>query len=215
MRKSLWLGVVALAVGIAGLSGTASAAPIILISQSPDVGSPNLINTYYSVTSGTGTFTATGTTGNIDLVNLTPDPGNTWSLVAHFTPTGSGSGNAPTIIDGTLTINGKVGANPVATLLSSSTLTTFGFSTLHPNFQFVFSNGSGTLDPLGKNIDVLVNASNVADGTYTDDFFAGSFGSNTNTSTGSSDAWPVPEPASLGVLSLGGVALLARRRRRA
>jgi hypothetical protein len=215
MRKSLWLGVVAFVVGTAGLSGTASAAPIVLIPQSPDVAS-NTINMYYTVSGGVGTFTATGKSASIDLVNLTSDPGDTFTLTAHFTPTGSLSTSVPTIIDGSLTINGKVGANPVTTLLSSTTLTQFGFSTLHADFQFVFSNGSGSLDPLNKNIDVVLHGTTtVTDSDYTNDYFGGNFGSSTAAANGTADSWPVPEPASLSIIGLGGVALLARRRRQA
>lgn len=145
-------------------------------------------------------FTADGTT--ITLAPLgggaqVPVTGGSFLIEASI----DGSGVASS---GTLTIEGMVSGDGPSLL--KGTLVDFGFVNEPDSFEFIFSAAGGDLladfGGNGAQVGVILGAGSGST-------FDGSFGADfTNGGDGTSDAAPLPEPGTLGLLLLGfGLAL--------
>ncbi|MCY2928656.1 MAG: PEP-CTERM sorting domain-containing protein [Planctomycetota bacterium] len=197
----------ALVVVVAVSCGTLSAAPLGLTTAFPDFAVTSTVNTAYA--SSTQTFTLTG-----GLSQYSPSLG-----VSKVAGNGTGTGltltanitNAGGLVSGTLTLNGIVPqlTGAVAANLLTANLTAFGFSGSGASTVFEFKGavtGGTYAASFGSQIGVILNP-----GTTT---YAGNFNGNFTGSTGTVDIFTiVPEPCTLAVAGLGGLALLRRRRR--
>lgn len=177
------------------LANAASAAPAAV----PDIFSDQTAITY-TVSGGTGTLTATGKAEHLATLisdgSLVPNiSAGTFTLHGTFQL----SGNTITGFSGDATIAGDS-----KTYFNSTSLT--GFSNASDTFTFTFGSGTGFYSSPFK---VVLHGQ----GSTTFSNFGTSF--SNSIPMANSDTFSVPEPASLGVLGLGGMVLLRRKKARA
>jgi|GEM_PF-763370 len=186
----------------------ANAALIGLTSQPPDI-TAFFISVNYDAT--TDALTANGFATNLDLDGVAPPD---YSITAPRAFTISATVDSSGVASGgTLVINGTVPAvGAVSGTLLTGTLTQFGYSTTPGGeiFEFVFTveDDDGDLASSFKPLaGVILDAIDTGfGGSFTSDF--------SNSGFGNADTFPVPEPATLSLLLLGGTAIACRRIRR-
>ena len=202
----------ALVAAVLSFSPVARATPLGLnLLPFPDIASTSIDVVYNA---GSDLFTADGAAVSLNLgggpLNITG--GGLFDLDAMI----DGSG---VLTGGTLTITGTVGTTFTGGTLLTGTLTDFGF--IDPPggdiFEFLFNVTGGDLaasfGPLGGVILDAAFPSSDFDGTFTANFDnLGSGGAGFG--AGVSDTAPVPEPATLSLMLLGGGGLFAIRRRK-
>ena len=216
-----------LALAVLAIGGTfasqASAAPLNLISKSPDVTSSAMQLTYTpngngGVLSVTGGI-ATSLDGSTSITN-----GQFILSVTLTHQSGSGSTESFTYSNASLAVTGKVGG-VAHTFFNSSVLSNFGYTTsagsLAPQtFEFVFAPTTGSDYGLGGVGVILHTPLSTAYIGGTPNYFAATF-NNTVLDTqftplyvnATADTFAVPEPASLGMLAAAAPMLLRRRRK--
>ncbi len=159
----------------------------------PDIFSDTTAITY-TVSGGTGHLTATGTAEHLRTVStdgsLTPNiTGGNFTL----------SGNTITGFSGDVTVK-----DSTSTYFTSATLT--GFNNAGDTFTFNFNGNSGNYPGLFTVVLHGQGSTNFAN-------FGTAF--SNALPLANSDTYSVPEPASLGMLGMGGMLLLRRRKARA
>ncbi len=203
------IGLRKIAVAILALTMTASyaqATPLNLVTDVPDVTS---LFVAVSFDSGTSTFTANGFATDLDLDGIAPPDytidGGAFSLSATLAPTTLGTDMYVT--GGSISITGTIpalGYNS-GTLLTG-TVDDVGYLPAGGEiFEFLFAVTGGDLAPLypsGQRGGTIINAVNSGFGGS----FAASFANDGF--SGTSDAFPIPEPSTVAMLGLGGIALL-------
>jgi len=207
-KSGRWMVALVLACG-----GVASAAPLNL-DNSDFVADIDSFFVAVSYDAGADQFTGSGSAASLTLkvapVGVYSITGGTFAISAPVDGTGALLGG------GTVTIGGTIPAlSANSGTLVVGDLTAFGFLD-PPNggeiFEFTFSPTSGDLVtqgyfPSDSTCGVILDA--------VDSGFAGSFaGRFSNSGFGNADTYYVPEPATVGLLLVGGVAAVCRRRRR-
>lgn len=212
MSNGLWRMKLAMALAVVLFSaGLASAAPLGLVTEFPDINAANLIATMVSDGSGGFDFTATGSPDIYTYVDTTLTGhdvfSDSYSLSAHFDGSGSFTG-------GSISIVGAVPDYSIlpGTTLFSGPLTTFGFNSTGgstSSFEFLVDPLSGAPAlGFGAHGGVILNLSNLlpAGWTFTTEFSG--VGSSDNFTRSS-----VPEPTTLWLLGLAVLGVGARTRR--
>ena len=205
------------AIGCVAVLLSGSVAQAALLNLTPDV--PDVASSFASVgyNAGTGTFSASGFAFTLDLDGIAPPDhnidGGSYSLSAVVDNVGNASG--------TISILGTVPALAMnsGTLLTG-TIDAWGFLDGGGEiFEFVFAVTGGDLLPLyppaglgGPRGGTIINGVNTG--------FGGNLGLSfqNDTFSGTSDTFPIPEPASMVSMFLGLAMLVTgqiwRRRRR-
>jgi hypothetical protein len=199
-RKALFT-LAAAALGIAAVSTSAKA--ITVNNPVPDVYS-DFTTVTYTVSGGVGTFTATGFAEH-----LRTDP--TDSSITQNIPMGNfvmhgsfalSGNNISSITSADVKVSNDPTSGPSTTYFHSTHL-----ASITPNggtLTFHFTSGDGNYPGA---FDVILHSNS----TYNFVDFGHAF-ANTGNGAAFSDTVSVPEPASLGVLALGGLVLVRRRR---
>lgn len=183
-------------------SGAFARAPLNLVGGNPDVAS-GFIAVDYNAT--TKLFTAVGTTQNLSLP-VTPSLGlRLFSLSATIDNVGNLSG------PGSLIVRGDFGGTDQV-LFQSNTITAFGFGATN-KFEFLFTQESGSLAPVGSSVGTILVDTGLNFGGGIPSFSASFSGRIFTGGPGFANADTfVPGPSALAVMGLGG--LFAGRRRR-
>jgi hypothetical protein len=166
-----------------------------------------------SYSNGDGALVISGT-----VVGYTPAPGSsavsltgsdkgTFSLTAEVTTAG-------VIKSATATLTGSTNNTTPITEYSSSTISLFGYNSSTLDFSFVEDSTAGALIAPGKLFGIIITAAGSGMPTIN---FASSFSNHASGNpmgpvSTSGDVFAIPEPASISLLGLGAVSLLARRR---
>jgi hypothetical protein len=185
-----------LAIGVA-----AQAAPLNLVQGYPDI---QTISNSVNYSSATDQFTDTGRPIIYSVptqYNITNTTITSYSLIATINDSGVATG-------GTLTIGGKIGVpiNAATGTLLTGSLFAFGNgNTVNGDpFEFIFTVTGGDLAAaMGPQVGVIISAKSTNFTDWTHDFTGGS--------TATNDTFRIPEPASLMLLGLSGLAMLRRR----
>lgn len=198
------LGTLALLLSI-GLSESVQAAPLNLTPGRPDISALSL---GLAFNASTHTLSVTGTAPNSFFAFIAPNgstsaiTNGSYSLTATISSTGVFSG-------GTFSIMGNGGT------LLTGTLSAFGFTNsgngvgvLEFTFNRLNSNAALGFGPTGG---IILSSANLLPGNWN---FASNF-SGTASSDTFAPAATVPEPASIILLTIGGLGLAAKRRRQA
>jgi hypothetical protein len=188
------LGVLA---AFAAMAGNAKA--VVVNGPVPDIFSDQTSITY-TVTGNTGHFTATGVAEHLKTIatdgSLTP---NITSGLFTVNGTFTLSGNSITGISGNATVGGNA-----QTYFHSTSLT--AFTNASDTFTFSFGSGDGVYS---SPFQIVLHGQ----GSTSFSNFGTAF--SNSLPIANSDTYSVPEPASLGVLGLGGMLLLRRKKARA
>jgi len=198
MKKSVMLGIAIMAGVLA--AGQASAGMIGLTRIDPDIASL-VIGVDYDASADV--FSASGMATSLTLADTTVQSiaGGTFDLSAMIDGLGAASG-------GTLTIGGTIPelGYTSGTLLTGS-LVAYGTDGSQA-FEFLFTTTGGDAAALfSPQTGVILNTGALSPSlTWSQDFSNDGF-------SGTADAFLVPEPATVALLALGGLAFAGRRRR--
>lgn len=178
--------------------------PLNLTPTRPDISALNL---GLSFTSSTSSFRATGSSPNSFFL-FTGTNGATTAINNGSYALNATINSAGVFSGGTFSIMGNGG-----TLLTGA-LTSFGFTNSGSGsgtFEFTFNTiSSNPLFGFGPTGGIILSSSNLTPGNWS---FVSNFSGTASSNNFATPAAAIPEPASIILLSLGGLGLAAKRRR--